>query len=284
MKIKLSKKEKVSILILILPSLMGIMIFYLIPYVLMLGYSFFGSGSVIDQYLLVLNNSVFQLASRNTLIFALISVPLLILLSMLMAIALNKKILFRSNLRTVFILPLILPVATIIIFFEMFFDLNGFLNYIMSVFKISPINWINSQYAMVVIITIYIWKNIGYNIILFLAGLQSIPVEYYEAAKLDGAGWYRSFRHITFIYLMPTTFFVLIISIINSFKVFKEIYILTGSYPHNSIYMLQHYMNNLFHKLEYSKLVTAAIIMSFFIICVVWVLFKIQKKIVDIVS
>lgn len=284
MNIKLSKEEKGSVLFLILPSIMGLMIFYFIPYIIMLGYSLLAKGSVVERYLLVLNNSVFQLAAKNTLIFTGISVPLLIVLSMLLAISLNKKIFFREQLRTSFIFPLVLPVASIILFFEMFFDLNGVLNYLMNFAGLDPINWINSDYAMVVIVTIYIWKNIGYNMILFLAGLQSIPSVYYEAAWLDGAGRFKSFQHITFIYLMPTTFFALIISIINSFKVFKEIYILTGAYPHSSIYMLQHYMNNLFHKLEYTKLVTAAVIMSFFIVMIVLALFKIQKRIMDSIS
>ena len=284
MNFKLTKKEKLAGLLLLLPSMLGLMVFYLIPYVIMLGYSLLGEGSILKRFGSVLSNSVFDLASKNTLIFTGISVPLLIFLSMVLAIQLNKKIFLRDKMQAAFILPLVLPVASIIIFFEMIFDLNGLLNMILNFFNIDGVNWINSQYAMLVIIVIYIWKNIGYNVILFLAGLQSIPKSYYEAAELDGANSVKKFIHITFIYLMPTTFFVLIISIINSFKVFKEIYILTGPYPNNSIYMLQHYMNNLFHKLEYSKLVTASIIMSFVILIVVMILFKIQKKIMDVIN
>jgi len=284
MNFKISKKEMFSGLLFVIPSIVGLMVFYLIPYILMLGYSLFGNGNVVDSYMSVLSNSVFNLAAKNTLVFMLISVPLLILLSMLLAIQLNKKLLFRDKLRTMFIIPLVLPVASIILFFEMMFDLNGFVNMILNFFDVDAVNWIHSEYAMLVIITIFIWKNIGYNIVLFLAGLQGIPKSYYEAAELDGANAINKFRHITFIYLMPTSFFVLIISIINSFKVFKEIFILTGAYPNNSIYMLQHYMNNLFHKLEYPKLVTAAVIMSFSILIVVFVLFKVQKKIMDAIS
>lgn len=114
--------------------------------------------------------------------------------------------------------------------------------------------------------------------ILFLAGLQGIPKEYYEAADIDGAGTLTKFFNITAVYLMPTTFFVIIISIINSFKVFKEVYLLSGSYPHESIYMLQHYLNNMFNKLDYHKLVTSAVLMALILYLIIFILFKLQKE------
>lgn len=115
--------------------------------------------------------------------------------------------------------------------------------------------------------------------VLFLAGLQGIPREYYESAGLDGAGTWRKFFNITLVYLVPASFFVFVISIINSFKVFRETYLISGAYPHDSIYMLQHYMNNMFASLDYQKLTAAAFIMAAAIYSIVFGLFVCEKRI-----
>lgn len=286
---KFKKKETIMALILIAPSVIGLLIFYIIPFIWMIIYSFFdspinGKFVGIQNYIGLLGNNAYKQAVANTAIFTGISVPLIIILSLLLSMLLNKKIRFSHEFRTAFIVPLVVPVASVIIFFELLFDYRGFLNRILDFFNIAPIDWMNSSYAMIAVITIYIWKNVGYNIILFLAGLQGIPKEYYEAASMDGAGPAAKFFHITLVYLMPTTFFVIIISIINSFKVFREVYLLAGDYPHQSIYMLQHYMNNAFRKLDYHKLVTSAILMTLVIYIFVFILFRVQKRINDAIG
>lgn len=286
---KFKKKETIMALILIAPSVIGLLIFYIIPFIWMIIYSFFdspinGKFVGIQNYIGLLGNNAYKQAVTNTAIFTGISVPLIIILSLLLSMLLNKKIRFSHEFRTAFIVPLVVPVASVIIFFDLLFDYRGFLNRILDFFNIAPIDWMNSSYAMIAVITIYIWKNVGYNIILFLAGLQGIPKEYYEAASMDGAGPAAKFFHITLVYLMPTTFFVIIISIINSFKVFREVYLLAGDYPHQSIYMLQHYMNNAFRKLDYHKLVTSAILMTLVIYIFVFILFKVQKRINDAIG
>lgn len=286
---KFKKKETIMALILIAPSVIGLLIFYIIPFIWMIIYSLFdspinGKFVGIQNYIDLLGNNAYKQAVANTAIFTGISVPLIIILSLLLSMLLNKKIRFSHEFRTAFIVPLVVPVASVIIFFELLFDYRGFLNRILDFFNIVPIDWMNSSYAMIAVITIYIWKNVGYNIILFLAGLQGIPKEYYEAASIDGAGPAAKFFHITLVYLMPTTFFVIIISIINSFKVFREVYLLAGDYPHQSIYMLQHYMNNAFRKLDYHKLVTSAILMTLVIYIFVFILFKVQKRINDAIG
>ncbi len=283
---KYKKKETIMALILIAPSVIGLLIFYIIPFIWMIIYSFFDSpinGKFVglQNYINLLGNNAYKQAVANTAIFTGISVPLIIILSLLLSMLLNKKIRFSHEFRTAFIVPLVVPVASIIIFFELLFNYRGFLNRVLDFFNIAPIDWMNSSYAMIAVIIIYISKNVGYNIILFLAGLQGIPKEYYEAASIDGAGPIAKFFNITLVYLMPTTFFVIIISIINSFKVFREVYLLAGDYPHQSIYMLQHYMNNAFRKLDYHKLVTSAILMTLVIYIFVFILFKVQKKIND---
>lgn len=281
---KLSIKDKIVALLLIVPSVIGILVFYVLPFIWMVIYSFFdkpinGSFVGFKNYIDLINNGVYRKALSNTAIFTGISVPMIIILSLILAILLNQKIHFKHTLRTSFIVPLVVPVASIILFFEYIFDYYGVINKILSILNLNAIDWLNSSFAMVVVVIIYIWKNLGYNIILFLAGLQGIPKEYYEAADIDGAGTLTKFFNITFIYLIPTTFFVIIISIINSFKVFKEVYLLSGSYPHESIYMLQHYINNMFSKLDYHKLVTSAVLMAILLYLIIFILFKIQRSI-----
>lgn len=281
---RLSKKDKIIAMLFIAPSIIGILVFYIIPFIWMVFYSFFdkpvnGDFVGFKNYIDLINNGVYRKALSNTAIFTGISVPLIIILSLILAILLNQKIHFKHTLRASFIIPLVIPVASVILFFEYIFHHYGLINKIFAMFNLNTRDWLNSPFAMVAVIVIYLWKNLGYNIILFLAGLQSIPKEYYEAADIDGAGVLTKFFNITSIYLMPTTFFVIIISIINSFKVFREVYLLSGSYPHESIYMLQHYLNNMFNKLDYHKLVTSAVLMAILLYLIIFLLFKIQKRI-----
>ncbi|MGE5630839.1 MAG: carbohydrate ABC transporter permease [Caulobacteraceae bacterium] len=278
------RKETAAVLMFLGPSALGLLIFYIVPFVWMIFYSFFdspinGKFAGLGNYIDLINSGAYRQAVVNTITFTGISVPLIIVLSLLLSLMLNDRLHFRQELRTSFIVPLVVPVASVILFFELMFDTKGVLNGILSLAGIASVDWLNSSWVMAVVIIIYIWKNIGYNIILFLAGLQGIPKEYYEAASLDGAGRFTMFTHITLIYLMPTTFFAIIISIINSFKVFREVYLLAGDYPYQGIYMLQHYMNNMFRRLDYHKLVTAAILMAAFIYIMIFVLFRIQKRI-----
>jgi len=233
----------------------------------------------LDNYIQLLGNRAYASACINTLVFTAISVPLNMALSLAIALLLNKNIYIRSILRIAFILPLIAPTASVVLIWQVVFDFHGSLNSVLSFAGVQPIDWMNSQWTRLVVVAFYLWKNIGYNMILFLAALQNIPGEYYEAATIDGAGPVGRFINITSVFLAPTTFFVLIISIINSFKVFREIYLISANYPHESIYMLQHYMNNMFMSLDYQKLSTAAVMMAFVIVVIVFVLFRVEKKI-----
>ena len=118
----------------------------------------------------------------------------------------------------------------------------------------------------------FLWKNIGYNMILFMSALSGVPRDILEVAELEGAGKIYQFFHIKLRYLSPTILFVLILSLINSFKIFREVYLLTGDYPYDRMYMLQHFMNNTFNSLDYQKLSTAAVFFSLIMIVVIAVL------------
>lgn len=266
------------------PSLGGFALFYLLPFLQGVYYSLidhvFSRRFIgLENYINLFKGVSFRLAWKNTVLFISICVPLNLLLSLILAMLLNKKLYFRKIFRTSIILPLVVPVASVVLFWNIIFDNHGFLNYIFDLIGLDKIDWLSSNWALMIIVILYLWKNVGYSMVLFLAGLQNIPVEYYEVAKIEGASKWQIFRHIKIVYLTPMIFFVFIFSIINSFKVFREIYLMSGSYPHRSIYMLQHYMNNVFISLDYQKITSAAFVTALVIYLLVLILFIIERKI-----
>lgn len=128
------------------------------------------------------------------------------------------------------------------------------------------------------VVLLFLWKNLGYNMILFLAALNNIPNDILEVARVEGAGPIRQFFSIKLRYLSSTILFVAIMSLINSFKIFREVYLLSGDVPYESLYMLQHYMNNTFASLDYQKLSAAAIIMAIVMVLIIGVLFFADDK------
>ncbi|NOU72697.1 ABC transporter permease subunit [Paenibacillus sp. LMG 31458] len=280
---QLLRKQSVVAIGFLAPSLIGFAIFYLIPFALGVVYSFMdrtigGSFVGLANYKELLASDSFRKASTNTLFFTGTSVPILIVVSLLLALLLNQNVFIRKWLRTAYVLPLVVPVASIVMVWQIMFDWNGALNGWLNSFGLERVDWMNSEWARWVISVAYLWKNVGYNIILFLAGLQSIPSDYYETADLEGAGPFRKLTSITLIYLIPTLFFVVLMSIINSFKIFRETYLIAGDYPHDSIYMLQHYMNNMFYSLDVQKLTAAATLMVVVIFVLVLGMLTLERK------
>lgn len=283
------KNEGFAALCFLTPSMAGFLIFFLIPFAAGIYYSLMdspinGSFVGIANYISLLKNPIFRRAAVNTLIFTAACVPLNMLLSLGLALLLNREAYLRNALRTVFVSPLVVPVASVVLVWQLIFSYRGSLNAVLSIMGMSPVDWMETEWARLVVLVVYLWKNIGYNIVLFLAGLQNIPYEYYEVAHIDGAGSWKKFINITLVYLTPTTFFVFIMSIVNSFKVFRETYLISGEYPHSSIYMLQHYMNNMFMSLDYQKLTTAAFIMAAFIYMLVLLLFVLERRINETIN
>jgi len=281
--LKVLRQDWILAVLFLAPSLIGFAIFYLIPFVMGFIYSFQDStvdGSFVglDNYHELLASGSFRKAASNTFLFTGISVPLIVVLSLLFAILLNQKLFIRKWLQTAFVLPLVVPVASIVMMWQILFDWNGTVNVWMQSMHIERIDWMKSDWSMGVLVVVYIWKNIGYNIILFLAGLQSIPKDYYETADIEGAGRFHKLIHITLVYLTPTMFFVILMSIINSFKVFRETYLIAGDYPHDRIYILQHYMNNMFLSLDIQKLTAAATLMVGVILISVTVMLSIERR------
>lgn len=270
-------------LLFLAPSLVGFALFYLLPFGVGFYYSLMDSptqGSFVGlaNYRELLQSDSFRLAAQNTGLFTLMGVPLVMAISLALALMLNRALPLRNWLRGAYVMPLVVPVASIVLLWDLLFDRSGAVNGLWTLWGSVATDWMNSPWARVVVLLVYLWKTIGYNMILFLAGLQNIPKDYYEAAAMDGAGSLRQLLSITLVCLTPTTFFVAIMSIISSFKVFRETYLIAGDYPHESIYFLQHYMNNMFQALDYQKLTSASFLMAAAIILVVMILFRFERK------
>ncbi|MFX3636992.1 MAG: carbohydrate ABC transporter permease [Candidatus Pristimantibacillus sp.] len=277
------RKDSAAAWIFIGPSAAGFALFYIIPLAMSVIYSFMGGVgdnrfAGLDNYVELMASQSFQKAASNTFYFTVISVPLMLVLPLVLAVLLNKNIYIRKWLRTAYVMPLVVPVASIIFIWQILFDWNGSLNAWMNHFGYPRVDWMKTSAAQYVVMLMYLWKNLGYNVILFLAGLQQIPKDYYETAQIEGAGRFRQFFSITLVYLTSTLFFVVIMSIINSFKVFRETYLIAGDYPHDSIYMLQHYMNNMFMSLDIQKLTAAANLMAAVILLIVILLFALERR------
>lgn len=277
------RKDEVAAIPFLTPSLLGFSLFFAIPFAMSIYYSFNdqvtdGTFVGLENYKELLLSSSFRKAAGNTLLFTGVSVPLLIVLSLTLALLLNQRVWLRNAMQTAIVLPLVVPVASIVMISQIFIDWNGVLNAWLYRFHLPHIDWLNSDGSIVVVAMIYIWKNVGYNMILFLAGLQTIPRSYYETALIEGASGVRRFTGITLVYLTPTMFFVILISIVNSFKVFRETYLLAGPYPYDRIYMMQHYMNNMFYSLDIQKLTAAAVLMVGCMAMLVSILLSFERK------
>ena len=270
-------------LMFLLPGLVGFFMFYIWPFFISIGYSFMdrpvnGEFVGLKNYTDLLANEPYLLGLRNMLIFIGMSVPIGIALSLGIALLVNKAGKYRDLFALIFLIPLVIPSGSTVFFWKALFANDGYVNYILTNLGASQVRWLETEAARYVISLIFIWKNMGYNMVLFIAGLHNIPKEYYEASAVDGANAVYVFFRITLPSLVPTFVLVIIMSIINSFKVFKEIYLITGSYPHESIYTLQHFMNNNFFSLDYQKLTTATCILVVGVGVLVRFLFRFEKR------
>ncbi len=264
------------------PSVLGVLTFFIVPFFVVIAYSLVDNPinmefTGLDNFIRVMNNGAFKKAVFNTFRFSAIAVPLAVVLSLLLAVVLEWKIPFRSQFRTFFLSPMMVPVASIVLIWQVLFHYNGAVNEWLGYFGIDKIDWLKSDKAYIVIVVLFLWKNLGYNMILFMAALSNIPEDLIEVARLENANKWQIFWHIKLRFMSSTILFVTIMSLINSFKVFREIYLLTGDYPYDSIYMLQHYMNNMFGKLNYQNLSAAAILMSIVMIIIIGVMFIIEN-------
>lgn len=254
----MKSNTKLSSLILFLgPSLIIIAVFFFVPVLAAFVMSFtdfdiyaLGNFSYLrfvgfHNYTELFNDPLFWTALKNTFYFVLVGGPLSVAVSLGTAILLNSKLIrFKGFFRLVYFLPVVTTLVAVSIVWRYFYHPRfGMLNYILSLLGIGQIDWLgNPNFSMPAIILLAVWKNFGYNMIIFIAGLQNIPEELYEAASIEGASAWQCFKSITIPMLAPTSLFVSITTMIGYFQLFAEPYVMTQGGPLNSTMSIVLYM------------------------------------------
>lgn len=245
----------------IVPGFAGVMIFVVLPLADVFVSSFRrgGQGSFVGltNYSVVLDNQAFRLAAGNSLLFELVGVPLLILVSLVVAIEVYEM---KGNIvKFAFLIPLAIPSNSLAVVWKILFAENGIVNGLITKAGGTPISFFTGRAVFRLFVGTFVFKNIGYNMLIWLAGLSAIPTEIYEAARVDGAGRFTRILRITLPNMKRSFFIVAMLSVVNSLKIFREQYLMAGGYPDTTIYQLQHIFNNWFEKLELGKLTAGAV-------------------------
>lgn len=277
---KFEKKQVVWAYIFLLPSLIGIAVFYVIPYLMCVYSSFVSKGSFagLDNYIKLFQNKAFLYALRNTVIFTAVAIPLLMIISFLIAKFLTSFKKISAFFRSAYLMPIVIPAASLIYVWQLLFDDYGVVNNLLSSLGIDTVQFFSSGFSMVMIIIIYIWKNCGFCVILFTAGLANLPKSVHESAYLEGASGFKTTIKITLPLITPTTFFVFLMAVINSFRMFRESFSLFGTYPNENIYFLQNFINNNYNNFNYPQLASSAIVMSLIFIGLMLIFFLYERK------
>ena len=250
----------------LLPNLLGVLYFSLIPILQVFLRSFQsiigGRWVGIQNYIAVLHNLAFQRAISNTAKFTAVCIPLLIVISLTLAVLLYSIPGIGGSIRSVFLMPMAVPAASVVLVWRVLFHERGLVNGALLTLGYTGVNWMGSSAAFWMLVISYLWKNLGYTMILWTAGLSAIPESIYEAAQVDGANKWQTFLHITLPNLQGTAYTITVMSLLNSFKVFREAWLVAGDYPHESMYLLQHLYNNWFRELDFDKIAAASVMTS----------------------
>lgn len=264
---KTSTRNALSGAALTMPLLLGCFFFYALPFfrVILYGSTKGSGGSMrfvgLRNFRELLRSQIFRLAFGNTMRFLLVALPLVLLLGYGIALILRQQKKHHNALRSVLILPYVMPVVGTVLLVDLLFSHEGLLNRLLLALGAPMTEWLESAHAFWIVVLLYLWKNTGYAVILLLSGLNTISQEMYDAADLDGAAPWQMFRYITTPQMWYSVFFTLVFSLINAFKCFREIFLVGGTHPHDSIYMLQHFINNNFIRLNLNKLSVASLLL-----------------------
>ncbi len=268
MKRVLFARKKSAGLLFLIPSLAGVALFVLLPFLDVIKRSFCaavtGEFRGFSNYQTIFHNQAFLLAVKNTCRFTAVCLPLLILLGLFTAVLLTK-IKYMQTIKAMYLFPMAMPAATVVLVWKMLFHKQGFLNLFLTrageIFGFGPVqtDYMGTGAAFWILVFSYVWKNLGYTVVLWLAGILGISTDITEAARVDGATGAQCFWRVVFPNLKGTLYTITVLSFLNSFKVFREAYLVAGSYPHDSMYLLQHLFNNWFVSLELDKMAAAAV-------------------------
>ncbi len=276
------------------PALISIFVFFFIPvlaaaFISLTDFDIYSLGSYSNvrflwfrNYIELLNDPLFWTALKNTFYYVIVAGPLSVGVSLGAAILLNSKIVkFKSIFRLTYFIPVVTNLVAVAIVWRFIYHPRfGLLNYLLGFIGINPIDWLGDpNWAMPAIILMSVWKNFGYNMIIFIAGLQNIPDYLYEAAMMEGANAWQQFKKITIPMLAPTTIFISIITMIGFFQLFAEPYVMTQGGPLNSTLSIVQYMYQEGFKwwnMGYSA--SIAFVLFFIIFIVTMVQLKLQKN------
>jgi len=255
----MKQKQKTALIayIFILPQIIGMFCFILGPMVASLVISFSRWNLVdtpqwvgFENFRIQFHDPLFWKVVLNTAYYSLVSVPLGIVISLGLALVLNQKIKGVTWYRSVYFIPVVTPMVAVALVWSWLYNPDfGAINTVLNYVGIKGPKWLSdTTWAMPSVIIMSIWKGLGFNMVIFLAGLQDIPEQLYEAAGLDGADRWHKFKNITLPMLSPAIFFVMIMSVISSFQVFSQIYIMTEGGPANSTNVIVLHIYNLAFK------------------------------------
>lgn len=270
----------------ILPALLGTLIFIVIPVICSFGLSFTKWDLLnpirfvgLDNYKEIFSEALFFKIFWNTVVFAISTSVLGVIIPLVLACILNSKIRGSEFYKTAYFLPFITPMIVIGVVWEWIFDPNiGLLNHILHL----HINWLyDTHFAMPALIIVSVWKLIGYNMVIFLSSLSGISQSMFEAAKIDGASPFQTFKNVTIPLLSPSIFFVVIITAISSFQVFDLIYLMTQGGPLDSTNVLVYAIyKNAFEYFNVGKASAIAYVLFFIILVLTLVQWSLRKKLV----
>lgn len=269
----------------LLPSFLGVSVFVLVPFADVVRRSFLtavtGEWTGMGNYRNIFGNQAFRLAIHNTMRFTVVCLPLLIGLGLFAAVWLSrlKKI---QLVKSLFLFPLAMPAATVVLIWKMIFAKQGFLNgFLISLGILQEgelLDYMGTGSSFWVLVFSYVWKNLGYTMVLWLAGIFAVPDSMCEAARVDGASERQVFWRVIFPNLKSSLYTITVLSFLNSFKVFREAYLVAGSYPHEDMYLLQHLFNNWFVNLELDKMAAAAVCVGTVLFLIILLLQRLWRQ------
>ena len=277
-------RSRKMVWLIMLPGLLGLTVFYVLPFFGGIWYSLtdgsFTSRFVgIDNYRRIWQNELFLLGLKNTMELSLLCTPTIWLMSFLIALMLHRMKGNANFLRNVYLLPYLMPTSAILLIWLLAFDYGGVINRLLRIFGIPRVLWLQGNTLRAPVVLMYVWKNLGFSLVIFSAALQAVPTALYEYAELEGASLRQQAFSITLPMIIPTAFLILVMAWINAFKIFKEVYFIGGAYPSNAVYTLQHYMNNMFLKLDYQNVTSSAYSFAMIVLALFGTLFLIEKRV-----
>lgn len=281
MNINIFKNHKKQYVFFLAPSIIGIVVFVLIPFIDSIRRSFFSSGAGkfvgLKNYSVTLKNEAFILAVKNTCLFTVVCIPILIVLSFIISYILSKRK-YINLLKSTMLFPMAVPTSVLVVVWRILFSDAGYINSFITESGHESIGFLTTSKVFWLLVGSYIWKNLGYTVLLWMTGIMGVSTSVIEAARIDGANERDILFHIIIPDLKPTFYTITIISFLNSFKVFREVYLVAGAYPNDSIYLLQHLFNNWFLNFDLDKMAAATVIVFSVIFVAVVLLKKVWDK------